>query len=142
MNIGDAATASGISAKMIRHYESIHLIRPSVRTDAGYRTYNDNDVHTLRFIKRARSLGFSLDRIRDLLSLWNDSHRTSADVKAIALIHVTELEKQIAELSEMRNTLAHLAHCCHGDDRPDCPILQGLADNNNAAENCCDADAH
>jgi MerR family copper efflux transcriptional regulator len=127
MNIGAAAKSSGISAKMIRHYESIHLIKPGVRSDVGYRTYNANDLHTLRFIKRARSLGFSLDQIRDLLSLWNDSHRASADVKTIAQAHVAELEKRIGELSEMRDTLAHLAHSCHGDARPECPILQGLA---------------
>jgi MerR family copper efflux transcriptional regulator len=127
MNIGQAAAASGISAKMIRHYESIALITKSARSDAGYRTYTENDLHTLRFIKRARSLGFSLDQIRELLSLWHDAGRASADVKAIALQHVVELEKRITELSEMRDTLAHLAQCCHGDDKPDCPILQGLA---------------
>jgi MerR family copper efflux transcriptional regulator len=138
MNIGQAASASGISAKMIRHYESIQLIRESARTDAGYRTYSDNDLHTLRFIKRARSLGFSLDQIRDLLSLWNDAHRSSADVKAIAQTHVAELEKRIAELSEMRDTLTHLAHCCHGDERPECPILQGLAAaDDDRADDCC-----
>jgi MerR family copper efflux transcriptional regulator len=140
MNIGQAATASGISAKMIRHYESINLIRESARTSSGYRTYSDNDLHTLRFIKRARSLGFSLDQIRDLLSLWDDSHRASSDVKAIAQTHVAELEKRIQELSEMRDTLTHLVHCCHGDDRPECPILQGLAATNDSeAESCCRA---
>jgi MerR family copper efflux transcriptional regulator len=136
MNIGQAATASGISAKMIRHYESIGLIRKSTRSESGYRTYNEKDVHTLRFIKRARSLGFSLEQIRDLLSLWNDEERASADVKAIALQHVGELEQRITELSEMRNTLAHLADCCHGDDRPDCPILQGLATTDNSSDRC------
>jgi MerR family copper efflux transcriptional regulator len=141
MNIGQAASASGISAKMIRHYESIQLIRQSVRTDAGYRTYSNNDLHTLRFIKRARSLGFSLDQIRDLLSLWNDSHRASADVKTIAQGHVAELEKRIAELTEMRNTLTHLAQCCHGDDRPECPILQGLAAaDDSKPDDCCNAE--
>jgi MerR family copper efflux transcriptional regulator len=123
---------------MIRHYESIQLIRQSARTDAGYRTYSDNDLHTLRFIKRARTLGFSLEQIRNLLSLWNDAHRTSADVKAIAQTHVAELEKRIAELSEMRDTLTHLAHCCHGDDRPECPILQGLAAaGDDGQDSCC-----
>lgn len=128
MNIGQASHSSGISAKMIRHYESIDLIKPGPRTASGYRTYSDNDIHTLRFIKRARSLGFSLDQIRDLLSLWNDAHRASADVKAIALNHVTDLEKRIAELSEMRDTLQHLAQSCSGDARAECPILQGLAE--------------
>lgn len=141
MNIGQAAAASGISAKMIRHYESIQLIKESVRSVSGYRTYSDNDLHTLRFIKRARSLGFSLDQIRDLLSLWNDSHRASADVKTIAQTHVAELEKRIAELSEMRDTLTHLAQCCHGDDRPECPILQGLAElGEEKTEDCCHAE--
>jgi MerR family copper efflux transcriptional regulator len=127
MNIGEAAKSSGISAKMIRHYEAIHLIKPGTRSDAGYRTYTDKDLHTLRFIKRARTLGFSLDQIRDLLSLWNDAQRSSADVKAIALAHVTDLEKRIAELSEMRDTLQNLALSCSGDARAECPILQGLA---------------
>ncbi|HWT72812.1 MAG TPA: Cu(I)-responsive transcriptional regulator [Oxalicibacterium sp.] len=135
MNIGQAAAASGISAKMIRHYESIALIKKSARSESGYRTYNDKDVHTLRFIKRARSLGFSLEQIRDLLSLWNDEERASADVKAIALQHVAELEQRITELSEMRNTLTHLADCCHGDARPDCPILRGLATID--GDDCC-----
>lgn len=127
MNIGQAASASGISAKMIRHYESIHLIKASTRTDAGYRTYTESDLHTLRFIKRGRSLGFSLEQIKDLLSLWNDAHRASADVKAIALTHVADLEKRITELSEMRDTLQDLAQSCSGDARADCPILRGLA---------------
>lgn len=127
MNIGQAASASGISAKMIRHYESIHLIKASTRTNAGYRTYTESDLHTLRFIKRGRSLGFSLEQIKDLLSLWNDAHRASADVKAIALMHVADLEKRITELSEMRDTLQDLAQSCSGDARADCPILRGLA---------------
>ncbi|HVL10615.1 MAG TPA: Cu(I)-responsive transcriptional regulator [Burkholderiaceae bacterium] len=129
MNIGQAAQATGVTAKMIRYYESIHLIRQSRRTDAGYRTYGENDLHTLHFIKRARKLGFSLEQIRNLLSLWEDSARASADVKAIALAHVAELDKRIIELTEMRDTLRHLAHACSGDQRPDCPILTGLADN-------------
>ena len=134
MNIGQAASASGISAKMIRHYESINLIKQSTRTDAGYRIYNDSDLHTLRFIKRGRSLGFSLERIRELLSLWNDTHRASADVKAIALTHVAELEKRINELSEMRDTLQVLAQSCSGDARADCPILRGLAQDKDDAQ--------
>jgi MerR family copper efflux transcriptional regulator len=137
MNIGQAAAASGITAKMIRHYESVGLIRQSARNVSGYRTYTETDVHTLRFIKRARSLGFSLEQIGDLLSLWQDAGRASADVKAIALEHVAELEKRIAELSEMRDTLTHLAACCHGDQRPDCPILQGLAERSDT--DCCHA---
>ena len=137
MNIGQASQSSGISAKMIRHYESINLIKPGPRTTAGYRTYSDTDVHTLRFIKRARSLGFSLEQIRDLLSLWNDAHRASADVKTIALNHVTDLEKRIAELSEMRDTLQHLAQSCSGDARAECPILQGLAEPGDQAVGHC-----
>jgi MerR family copper efflux transcriptional regulator len=127
MNIGQAAKASGVSAKMIRYYESIALIPPGRRSDAGYRIYGDNDIHTLRFVKRARSLGFSLEQIGGLLSLWQNKARASADVKAIALRHVDELNQRIAELTEMRDTLQTLAGCCHGDNRPDCPILQNLA---------------
>lgn len=127
MNIGEAAAATGVSAKMIRYYESIQLIQPGKRTEANYRTYGEKDLHNLRFIKRARTLGFSLDQIRELLSLWQDSKRASADVKAIAQAHVAELQTRIEELTEMRDTLSHLAQVCSGDDRPDCPILQGLA---------------
>lgn len=128
MNIGEAAAQSGVSAKMIRYYESIELIAAGKRSDSGYRIYGDNDVHALRFVKRARSLGFSLDQIRDLLSLWQNKARASGDVKHIALGHVTELNQRIAELTEMRDTLQDLARCCHGDDRPDCPILQSLSE--------------
>ena len=127
MNIGQAATATGISAKMIRYYESIALIPAGKRSDAGYRVYGDNDLHTLRFVKRARLLGFSLDQIRDLLSLWQNKERASSDVKTIAMGHVAELNQRIAELTEMRDTLQTMASCCHGDHRPDCPILQSLA---------------
>lgn len=126
MNIGQAAKASGISAKMIRHYEGIALIKPGPRTDAGYRIYGEKDLHTLRFIKRARTLGFSLEQIKELLSLWQNPARASADVKAIAQTHVQELEQRIRELTEMRDTLSHLARACSGDNRPDCPILQSL----------------
>jgi MerR family copper efflux transcriptional regulator len=126
MNIGEAAAASGVSAKMIRHYESINLIKESRRSDSGYRKYGENDLHTLRFIKRARTLGFSLDQIRNLLCLWQDSERASADVKAIAQAHVEDLNKRILELTEMRDTISHLAHSCAGDNRPECPILHGL----------------
>ncbi|UQV47479.1 Cu(I)-responsive transcriptional regulator [Janthinobacterium lividum] len=126
MNIGQAASETGVSAKMIRYYESIALLKPSARSDAGYRIYTPNDLHALRFIKRGRGLGFSLEQIRELLSLWQNDQRASADVKGIALAHVAELNKRIDELTEMRDTLAHLAQSCHGDDKPDCPILQSL----------------
>ncbi|MDR7052514.1 MerR family copper efflux transcriptional regulator [Duganella sp. 3397] len=128
MNIGQAAAASGITAKMIRYYESIALVPPGRRSDAGYRIYSEDDLHVLRFVKRARSLGFSLEQIRELLSLWQNKARASADVKAIALGHVADLNQRIAELTEMRDTLQTLAGCCQGNDRPDCPILQSLGD--------------
>ncbi|HVL74447.1 MAG TPA: Cu(I)-responsive transcriptional regulator [Noviherbaspirillum sp.] len=128
MNIGQAARESGVSAKMIRYYESIDLIAPGRRTEAGYRVYGENDVHTLRFIKRARTLGFSLDQIRQLLSLWRDPHRASGDVKRIAEVHVEELDQRIREMTEMRDTLARLATACCGDSRPECPILESLSE--------------
>lgn len=128
MNIGEVARASGVSAKMVRHYESIGLIRESHRTLAGYRQYHERDVHLLRFIRRARDLGFSLDQIRQLLSLWDDPDRASADVKQLADAHIADLDARIAALSEMRATLVTLTHACHGDHRPDCPILEGLAE--------------
>ena len=127
MNIGQAAKASGVSAKMIRYYESIGLIPKTVRTEAGYRVYSDHDVHTLRFIRRARDLGFSVEQIADLVSLWQDRERASKDVKSIALEHVSVLERKIRELQEMASTLKHLARNCHGDTRPHCPILEELA---------------
>lgn len=126
MNIGQAAAASGISAKMIRYYESIDLIPETRRSDAGYRKYTDNDLHTLRFIKRARKLGFSLEQIRELLSLWGNSHRASADVRAIATSHIDDLNKRIQELTEMRDTIGHLVQACAGNERPECPILHEL----------------
>jgi MerR family copper efflux transcriptional regulator len=129
MNIGQAAAQSGVSAKMIRYYESIGLIAAPARTDAGYRVYAADEVHTLRFIKRARSLGFSVDETRELLALWRDKTRASADVKRFAETHIRELETRIAELEGMAKTLRHLAHCCQGDHRPDCPILEDLAAN-------------
>jgi len=136
MNIGQAAASTGVSAKMIRYYESIGLIRQSQRTGAGYRTYGENDLHTLRFIKRARTLGFSLEQIRHLLSLWQDAGRASSDVKAIAQAHVVDLERRIRELTEMRDILRHLADACSGDNKPECPILQGLAAEKSAEVNC------
>ena len=127
MNIGQAAEASGVSAKMIRYYESIGLIPKTVRTEAGYRVYSDKDVHTLRFIGRARNLGFSVEQIADLVSLWRDRDRASKDVKRVALEHVKALERKIAELQAMAGTLKHLARTCHGDGRPDCPIIETRA---------------
>ncbi|MFE0758005.1 Cu(I)-responsive transcriptional regulator [Inquilinus sp. NPDC058860] len=127
MNIGQAAAASGVSAKMIRYYETVGLTRQAVRTEAGYRVYTDDDVHTLRFIRRARDLGFSVEQIAGLLALWQDRDRSSADVKRIALGHVAELEHKVEGLKQMIATLRHLSACCHGDDRPDCPILDDLA---------------
>ena len=127
MNIGEAAKASGINAKLIRYYESIGLIPEAGRTASGYRVYTPNDVNVLRFIKRARTLGFGIERIQTLVGLWQDRSRSSAEVKRIALDHVAELEAKIADLRAMSDTLKHLAHACHGDDRPDCPILRDLA---------------
>ena len=127
MNIGEAATASGVSAKMIRYYESVGLIPEAARTSTGYRVYGVKDVHTLRFIRRSRDLGFSVKDIAQLLALWQDRNRASADVKAFALQHVDELNSKIAELEAMVKTLQHLASNCRGNNRPDCPILDGLA---------------
>ena len=127
MNIGQAAAASGVSAKMIRYYESIGLIDAVTRTDSGYRVYSEADVHTLRFVRRARDLGFSVEQMMNLLALWRDRSRASAEVKRIALEHVGELERKMRELAEMAETLRHLAKNCHGDHRPDCPIINELS---------------
>lgn len=127
MQIGQAATASGASTKMIRHYESIGLIAPAERRDSNYRDYSADDVARLRFVRRARDLGFPIERIRDLLALWGDRGRSSAEVKRIALDHVAELEERIAGMRDMVATLHRLADGCAGDDRPDCPIIEGLA---------------
>jgi MerR family copper efflux transcriptional regulator len=127
MNIGEAAQASGVSAKMIRYYESVALIAPVGRTDAGYRQYLAKDVQTLRFIKRSRDLGFSVERIRTLLALWDDRARKSGDVKKLARQYIEELENDIRKLESIRNQLQHLADCCKGNNRPDCPILDDLA---------------
>ena len=124
MNIGQAAQATGISAKMIRYYESIGLIGPALRTESGYRVYGDHELHTLRFV-RARDLGFSVEQMNELLALWRDRSRASADVKRIALEHAGTGRKAEA-LRDMAATLKHLAQNCHGDGRPDCPILEGL----------------
>ena len=128
MNIGEAAKASGVSAKMIRHYESVGLFPEAARTDSGYRQYTDKEVSTLRFIRQSRDLGFSLEQIRELLALWQDRKRPSRQVKALAQAHIDELEAKLQELQAMKATLEHLVHCCHGDDRPDCPIIDTLAD--------------
>lgn len=126
--IGAAAAASGVSAKMVRHYERIGLIPPASRTFANYRIYSENDLHTLRFIKRARSLGFSIEDIQRLLDLWHDRSRASAEVKALARDQAQALDDKIAGLREMRQSLVRLADACQGDQRPDCPILEGLGD--------------
>ncbi|TJV02045.1 MAG: Cu(I)-responsive transcriptional regulator [Mesorhizobium sp.] len=132
MNIGEAAAASGVSAKMIRYYESIDLMPNVARTDAGYRVYSDSDIHALRFIRRARDLGFSVNQMANLLALWGDRSRTSADVKRIALEHVAELERKMRELRDMSKTLRHLAEHCQGDDRPHCPIIEDLSSGHDA----------
>ena len=127
MNIGEAASASGVSAKMIRHYEELALLPAARRTASGYRQYEQNDVHTLRFIRHSRDLGFSLTEIAELVSLWHNRRRPSRLVKAVAETHMKELEQKAAELLAMKSALEHLVLCCHGDDRPECPILEGLA---------------
>jgi MerR family copper efflux transcriptional regulator len=126
MNIGQAAKSSGLSAKMIRYYESIGLLQAANRTDSGYRLYSTNDLHTLAFIKRSRDLGFSLEEVGRLLTLWQDRGRASADVKALAHEHIVELNQKIEELAGLRDTLQDLVEHCQGNDRPDCPILKDL----------------
>ncbi|HCF1530051.1 TPA: Cu(I)-responsive transcriptional regulator [Pseudomonas aeruginosa] len=127
MNIGEASTASGVSAKMIRHYEDIGLLPPASRTDAGYRQYGDKDVSKLRFIRHSRDLGFSLDQISALLDLWQNRKRSSRQVKELAESHIAELDQKVRELQEMKAMLEYLVRSCHGDDRPDCPIIESLA---------------
>jgi Cu(I)-responsive transcriptional regulator len=126
MNIGELAEASGVNAKLIRHYESIGLIPKASRSEAGYRKYADNDIHILKFVKRARSLGFSMKEIKKLIGLWRNKTRASKDVKEMATVQLEALETKIKELQEMANTLRHLAKNCHGDHRPDCPIITEL----------------
>jgi len=126
MNIGEAARRSGLPAKTIRYYEEIGLLRPE-RRENGYRDYGDDDVHRLRFLKRARGLGFGVEECRALLALWHDRNRASADVRRLAEAHLEEVDRKIEELRSLRATLAHLVEACRGDRRPDCPILAGLA---------------
>ncbi|MBS0449056.1 MAG: Cu(I)-responsive transcriptional regulator [Proteobacteria bacterium] len=127
MNIGEASKETGVSAKMIRHYERVGLFPEPPRTEGGYRQYGSNEVHTLRFIRQARDLGFSITQIGELVNLWKDRRRPSRQVKALAQAHIKELEQKAAELLAMKATLEHLVHCCHGDDRPECPILESLS---------------
>ncbi|QLF71362.1 Cu(I)-responsive transcriptional regulator [Peteryoungia desertarenae] len=134
MNIGEASLASGVSAKMIRYYEEIGLIAPAGRTAANYRVYDADSVNQLRFVRRARSLGFSLEETERLLKLWGDKARASAEVKALAVSHIEDLDRKIAEMQAMRDTLAELADNCHGDNRPHCPILADLAGRDGAAK--------
>ncbi len=126
MKIGEISEASGVSQRMIRHYEKIGLIPPAARRDSGYRDYDQRDLHTLRFIGRARDMGFPIEEIRTLLALWHDRERSSAEVKKLAMSRAAELRERIAVLEGMRRTLEHLGASCHGDDRPDCPILDEL----------------
>lgn len=126
MKIGQASAESGVSQRMIRHYEKIGLMAPAARRDSGYRDYDERDLHLLKFIGRARDLGFSIEEIRKLLGLWHDRSRASADVKALALARADELGRKARELESMRRALQQLAAHCHGDDRPDCPILDDL----------------
>jgi MerR family copper efflux transcriptional regulator len=130
-NISEAAKESGVSAKMIRHYESLGLLKPATRTAAGYRIYEQNDVHVLRFIRRARDLGFAIEDVQRLLALWQNRKRTSAEVRRVAQRHLADLDERIAALQGMRRTLEHLVHDCRGDSRPQCPILDDLAQPSN-----------
>ncbi len=127
VNIGEAARQSGVSAKMVRHYESLGLLPHVHRSDSGYRQYSETEVHTLRFIKRSRELGFSMPEIAELVSLWQNRRRASENVRRIAQKHADDLAQRIAAMQAMQKTLGHLIHCCQGNDRPDCPILDDLA---------------
>lgn len=127
MNIGEAAKASGVSAKMIRHYEEVGLIPAAARSESGYRLYSEADVHTLRFVRHARDLGFSIPVIGELVGLWQNRRRSSRVVRAVAQAHIQDLEQKAKDILAMKATLEHLVHCCNGDDRPDCPIIDTLA---------------
>jgi len=127
VNIGEAAKISGVNARLIRHYESIGIIPRASRSDSGYRVYSGSDVHILTFVKRARGLGFSMKEIKKLIGLWRNKNRTSSEIKALTLTHLTELEKKIVDLQRITKTLRHLAKRCHGDNRPECPILEELS---------------
>lgn len=127
MNIGEAAKASGVNSKLIRHYEEIGVIPRATRTDSGYRKYSEADIYILIFVKRARGLGFSMKEIKKLVGLWRNKTRTSAEVKVLAVNHITLLENKISELQAIVKTLKALAHTCHGDGRPECPILENIA---------------
>jgi len=126
MNIGEVAKQSGVNSKMIRRYEELGIIPKAGRSFSGYRQYSSNDIHVLKFVKRSRELGFSMKDIKQLVSLWRNKSRTSSQVKNIAIKHINELEKKLAELQSMLKTLKHLSKNCHGDHRPDCPILEEL----------------
>ncbi len=141
MNIGQAAKQSGLSAKMIRYYESIGLLQPAGRSEGGYRLYGSQDLHVLAFIKRSRDLGFSLEEVSKLLALWQDRGRASADVKALALAHVEELNRKITELTALRDTLGELVQHCQGDHRPDCPILRDLGSGSQTGGHACTQEA-
>jgi len=125
--IGEAARRAGVSARMVRHYESLGLLPQVGRTDSGYRQYTEADVHALRFIGRARGLGFSMEEIRELMGLWQNQARASSQVKRIAQAHIDDLAERIAAMQAMQRTLQSLVQCCHGDQRPECPILDDLA---------------
>jgi Cu(I)-responsive transcriptional regulator len=127
MNIGEVASELGLPAKTIRYYEQVGLVPPPLRSDGNYRVYGERELRVLRFIQRARALGFSLKEVADLLALWQDQHRASAEVRSLALRHIDEVDRKIEELRAIRATLDDLVHRCHGDDRPDCPILEDLA---------------
>ncbi|MFN5049529.1 Cu(I)-responsive transcriptional regulator [Roseateles sp.] len=127
LTIGEASARSGVSAKMLRHYESLGLLPRVARTEAGYRLYGEREVHTLRFIRRARDLGFSIAEITELLKLWQNRRRASSEVKRIARAHIADLDRRLAEMQAMKRSLEVLTSCCHGDERPDCPILEQLA---------------
>ena len=126
MNIGEAAEKAGVTPKMVRHYESLGLLPKVHRTESGYRVYGEPEVHTLRFIKRSRDLGFSIPEISELVKLWQDRRRPSSSVKKVAAAHLAELDRKLEEMQSMRKTLSHLVHCCQGDERPECPILEDL----------------